>query len=304
MRLSPPTIIVVFVLLLVASLFFFSPSTGLSLIGYNFYIAKDTSPQRKDGVKKPDIHPRAFALFLVSPEGQHRLIAGKNVNTSVPIASVTKLMTARVVKNTVLENHIISIPPTIFSGKGGSGRFRPGMEYRRDDLLRAMLVESNNDAAEAFAGDVGKEIFVSTMNENASSLGLTHTKFVSPSGLDGVLFNTSTAEDIAFLLKDIVLHFPDIARDLGLVESQVCTFGSSSCYSATTTNALLLDSSFPMKIIGGKTGETPRAKKNLALALVAPASGWKLIAVVLGSDDHFADMRKLIEWAQASYIWQ
>lgn len=260
-------------------------------------------PHLKDSTKNLSINPRAFVLVLVDPEGNEEVIAQKDGDAEYPIASVTKLVTALAVENIFSPSEIISIPSDVLEGKGGSGRFQAGDEYRADDLLRALLIESNNDAAEAFARKTGEVKFLDEMNKIAALLGLENSKFVSPSGLDGGDVNLASARDVSRVAKEIFLHHPGIASNLGLAESEVCTANSVSCYTATTTNALLLDPQFPMRIKGGKTGDTPRAGKNLVLAVETPRAGWTLISVVLGSRDHFADTKKVFEWAKESYVW-
>ncbi len=260
-------------------------------------------PRQKNFEKNLSIDPRAFVLLLVDLEGNEEVLAQKDADLPLAIASVTKLVAALAVENIFSPSEIISIPSDILEGKGGSGRFRAGEEYRADDLLRALLIESNNDAAEAFAKKEGEVKFLNEMNKVAVSLGLENSKFVSPSGLDGARVNLASARDVSRVAKEIFLHHPGIASILGLAESEICTADSASCYTATTTNALLLDPLFPMRIKGGKTGDTPRAGKNLALAVEAPAKGWTLISVVLGSRDHFTDTKKVFEWAKESYVW-
>src|SRR3989344_2132402 len=263
----------------------------------------DSRPHPKNSAKNISINPRAFVLVLVDLEGNEEVLAQKDADLPLPIASVTKLVAALAVENIFSQSEIISIPSDILKGKGDSGRFRAGDEYHAGDLLRALLIESNNDAAEAFSHKKGDEEFVGEMNAIAAALGLENSKFVSPSGLDGADVNRSSARDISRVMKEIFLRHAKIASILGLTEFDICSADGSSCYRATTTNALLLDPLFPMRIKGGKTGDTPRAGKNLVLAVEAPTKGWILISVVLGSDDHFADTKKVFEWAKESYIW-
>src|SRR3989338_236897 len=230
-------------------------------------------PRLKDSAKDIFISPRAFVLVLVDPEGNEEALAQKDGDAEYPVASVTKLVTALAVENIFSPSEIISIPGDILKGKGDSGRFRAGDEYHAGDLLRALLIESNNDAAEAFSHKKGDEEFVGEMNAIAASLGLENSKFVSPSGLDGTDVNRSSARDISRVMKEIFLRHVKIASILGLTEFDICSADGSSCYRATTTNALLLDPLFPMRIKGGKTGDTPRAGKNLGAGVRAPDKG-------------------------------
>jgi len=248
------------------------------------------------------VSAEAFLLASIDPAGNEEILFAKNERVPRPIASITKLVTALAAEKLYSDSDVIRISSGVIGGRGDSGRFRLGSRYLAKDLLRALLIESNNDAAEAFMRAKGEEAFLREMNVISSGIGLRQTHFVSPSGLDGKEANMSTAFDIRVILKEFARH-GELLQIMRAPSAEICTVEGSFCYIATTTNALLLDSEFPLKIKGGKTGETPYAKKNLALLLEAPAEGWLLVSVVLGSDDHFGDTKKLIKWALDSYEW-
>lgn len=248
------------------------------------------------------ISAEAFLLLSIDPLGNEEVLLAKNERAPRPIASITKLVTALAAEKFYSGSDIIRISSGVLGNRGDSGRFRLGSRYLAKDLLRALLIESNNDAAEAFMRAKGEDVFLYEMNAIASGIGLRQTHFVSPSGLDGAEANVSTALDIAGVLKEIARH-GELLQIMRASFAEICTVEGQSCYAATTTNALLLDSEFPLKIKGGKTGETPYAKKNLAILVEAPLSGWLLASVVLGSRDHFGDTKELIKWALDSYEW-
>lgn len=117
--------------------------------------------------------------------GSGRVLTGKNTEQELAIASTTKIMTALVAletgnlsdKVTVKQNHL---------KEGSSMYLRAGEVLTLEELLYGLLLPSGNDAAECIADHCsgGVERFVARMNEKAAALGMTHTSFANPSGLD------------------------------------------------------------------------------------------------------------------------
>ncbi len=147
------------------------------------------------------------------------------------------------------------------------------------DLFYPMLVESSNEAAEK----VASKNTVAMMNGFAKEIGLTHTMFFNPSGKDAPGPNFSSAKDIAHLMYE--LYQTEHGKEILMI---------GRAFTPTATNKSLVDPRIPFKIIGGKTGETPKAGQTLTLLVEADNS---LIAlVVLGSKNRFEDMAKLAQW--------
>ncbi len=123
--------------------------------------------------------------FILMDAGSGRVLTGKNTEQELAIASTTKIMTALVAletgnlsdKVTVKQNHL---------KEGSSMYLRAGEVLTLEELLYGLLLPSGNDAAECIADHCGGgvERFVARMNEKAAALGMTHTSFANPSGLD------------------------------------------------------------------------------------------------------------------------
>jgi len=215
----------------------------------------------------------ASAWYLVGEDGA--VLARSNARRERAIASITKLMTAIV----VLERASLSDVVRVSSRAAGVGEstvyLRAGEELTVAALLRAMLVRSANDAAEALALHVGKGStprFVARMNVKARELGLADTNFENPHGLDA-RGNVSSARD-ATLLARYALGVPFIRDALG--RSTVSLPGGRVF---PTTDDLLV--SWPA-LVGGKTGHTRDAGWSQAAA--ASAGGATVYGTVLGSD--------------------
>ncbi len=142
-------------------------------------------------------------VALVMEQGGQRVLYAKNVETVVPIASITKLMTALVVVESGLPlDERIAINAKDKDGiKGTRSRLKPGAELTRGDLLRLALMASENRAAAALtrAYSGGSSAFVAAMNHKAAELGMGRTRFVDGTGLSSG--NVSTAQDLARLVS-------------------------------------------------------------------------------------------------------
>lgn len=257
----------------------------------------------KPSLEFEDLEIRAKAAISVEidEKGRERILFEKNPKESLPIASLTKLMTAFVVfdlKETYDLSQEIRIGKEAINQEGSSkyGDLREGGYLSVESLVYIMLIESSNDAAFALAEPIGQEGFVGIMNLYAKDLGLEDTQFINPTGLEPNSpkepANLSTAEDLAELAKYILEKYPQIFEITSYQSYKVLNpNGSLHHFIPTNTNELLLE--IP-EIVGGKTGWSPEAGGCLLLVLESPRNGY-FINVILGSDDRFGEMRKLIE---------
>ncbi len=138
------------------------------------------------------------AIAVIYDEMGQRPLYSKNADTIVPIASITKLMTAMVVLDARLPlDELISIEPEDRDRlKGSRSRMRSGMMLTRGELLRLALMASENSAAAALARTYpgGTQVVLAMMNAKARELGMASTRFFDPTGLHSE--NVSTAHDL------------------------------------------------------------------------------------------------------------
>ena len=141
------------------------------------------------------------ALILDEQTGE--VLYGKNAGAIVPIASITKLMTAMVVLDANLdpEEHLTVTTDDVDFLRGSSSRLAVGVTLTRDEMLRLALMASENRAASALSRHYpgGREAFVHAMNLKAQLLGLHGTRYADGTGLSST--NVSTAEDLANLVR-------------------------------------------------------------------------------------------------------
>jgi D-alanyl-D-alanine carboxypeptidase (penicillin-binding protein 5/6) len=221
----------------------------------------------------------------------------RDVRTSVPMASTTKIMTAVV----ALESKAPETPMLVTYGaamtEGSTAELREGDTTFLKDLIVCMMVPSGNDAAVAIAENVaGTEFaFVDMMNEKAAALGMTGTHFSNASGLTDEN-NYTTAAD--YLLLTRVAMNNDLFREaVGAPEVTAEINGQERVYN--TTNVLLYD----MEGANGvKTGFTDEA--GYCLVSSARRNNFELYAVVFHSDSEeqrFVDAQTLLEWGFTHY---
>ena len=219
----------------------------------------------------------------------------KDPARTVPIASITKLMTAIVVREQACDFDAVFEVTKEHRRGAGRSRVRVGERLRLEDLLHLSLMASDNCATRTLAANVGlsREDFVARMNERAQELGLQRTRFVEVTGLSSD--NVSTALEVATLLRTA-------AADTVL--SSIMTKRSYNFRSATGT-ALELPNTNRMvydryEIRAGKTGHI--GDSGFCVATWLRNGEQDLIAVVLGAPNsatRFNDVRRIVSRVQS-----
>ena len=228
------------------------------------------------------------------------LIAGKNQNTILPLASLTKLMTALILidlkinfnkKVIITQSEINYTLPYIAQGdKTSQINLKVGDEVTNKDLWNAMLIASSNEAAIALVDNSGltRAQFVKRMNSKAKALGLKNTFFTEPSGIDPN--NTGTAKEMAIIARDA--YSLSTIRLVGISSAyKIKEINSGRSIGVYNRNNSLL----AMKPLGMKVGYLTEAKDNVAIRLVK--SGLDRIIVVLHANNNAsrnAEIKRLI----------
>lgn len=250
----------------------------------------------------PDLELETWSSIsvLVDKQGKERILFQQEIDRKLPIASLTKLMTARVaLKNYALSDEII-ISRRAVQEEGDFGKLKIGEILTVEKLLYPLLMESSNDAAFSLAQDhpdMEMETFVSLMNREAENMRLDSTVFTNPSGLEP---NYSTARDLVKLTKILISEEPLIWKILSLPRINLYQ------EDLVNTNQLLNYEGTAWwrgKIIGGKTGYTEESGGCFLFVVKAPKNRGYLVNVVLGSKDRFNDMEKLLNWLKTAYLW-
>jgi len=253
-------------------------------------------------INELDISAKSAISIFVNPQGKNNILFEKNEDKKLPIASLTKLMTALVVSNIYQESDIIKISKQAVEQEGNEVALKVGETFPINELLHIMLIESSNDAAYALAtpnfGIKGmlERDFVDLMNLYAYyDVGLNPetTHFINSTGLDpeepSEDTNYSNVKDLVKLVKYIIENKPEIFEILSQKENQ------SFRYVLENTNKLLGEVN---GITGGKTGYTDKAGGCLILILEGPSENSYFINIILGSNDRFGEMEQLINWSK------
>ena len=201
----------------------------------------------------------------------------------LPIASLTKLVTAVVARKKLDADERITIGRNVMATYGNTAGFKVGETFKVSDLMYPLLMVSSNDAAEAFALAYDRPKFIKAMNDFVQSIGAYRTYFADASGLSPL--NVSTANDLAIIIDWIRKNDPSII-DITMLKSKTIR-------SHTWTNPTHFLSWSYYK--GGKNGYTTEANRT-GVSLFALGKNKNIyVIVVLGSSNRDADVLKLLE---------
>ena len=234
-----------------------------------------------------------------------KILFGLNPGSKLPIASLTKLMTAVVIIESMNLDNAVTIKNSAIEkskGEGGGSNLYAGEKIKAADLLKLMLIKSSNDAAYAFeehlAGNYGINL-IEKMNEKAKELEMVDTFFTEPAGLDDQN-SFSTGNDLVKLVK-YSFKYGNLYDILKTQKAEIASIDGRLRHQIFNTNELL---GKLFDIIGGKTGFTELSGGSMILVTQAPNPESRLITVVLGSSDRFIDAEKLVKWAENAYLWK
>jgi D-alanyl-D-alanine carboxypeptidase (penicillin-binding protein 5/6) len=241
--------------------------------------------------------PGAQAAIVVDARDGTVMFA-KRADAERSIASTTKLMTALLALERARPSDVFTAPAYHAMSAESRINLRAGERMTVHDLLEALLLESANDAAVALAEGVSgsRDAFVEEMNARAADLGLGHTSYANPIGLDEA-GNYSSARDLASLAR-VLLRRPRFAR---IVDTPVAEL-ESGLRPRVVANRNDLIAAYPW-VSGVKTGYTAEAGNVLVGAANGPG-GARVISVVLGEPTEAArnsETLTLLRWGLARF---
>jgi len=240
-------------------------------------------------VGEPDINAKAAMIYDLKND---RILYDKNLAVELPIASITKIVSALVVlENMDLNDVLVVSPEAVNVTKEGGAELFLKENLTIDNLLRLMLIQSNNDAAYTLA--LGSDFdFVDEMNILAKRLNMINTRFYDPAGFDDRGF--STVSDLINLVEYSLGY--DYLWQITRIKNTTVISEEGIIHNITNTNKLLGQIT---DLIGGKTGYTDVALENMMTLYSHGDSGFAVI--VLGSNQRFLDTQELYNWVLKAY---
>ena len=240
------------------------------------------------------------SAVLVQDVNSGKTILAKNSDQVMPIASITKLMTAMVLLDSGvdMEQRVVVSRQDIDHRKGTRSRLRPGTVLTRSQLLLLALMASENRAAFALARTFpgGTPAFVAAMNAKARALGMEDTHYAGPTGLNPK--NVSSPRDLARLVKaaaDYPLIREYTTRDRARVEAR------GRMLSYHNTNRLVSNRHWDIDL--SKTGYISEAGRCLVMQVKVESR--ELIMVLLdswGKYSRFGDANRIRKWLERSSV--
>lgn len=259
-----------------------------------------TVPLRNWDVPEPVI--QAKAAFVLELERGDVLFA-RDEHMALPIASLTKLMTALVVRDYLRNDEIVSVSKEAVLTEGAAGSLHVGEELSVEKLLYFLLLPSSNDAASALAERLGTAEFVAAMNRKAAALSLRATKFLDPSGLSK---NYASAQDLAAISRE-VWNDPFLRSIAGTAIIDLVSEDGVFQHHLVSSNKLL---GAVEGVVGGKTGYTAEAGQTMVLFIEVPEyrkvytqGPVRIVSVLLNSPDRNAESAELAQWVLDAYTW-
>ncbi len=247
-------------------------------------------------VPVPTVSAKAALVYDVESS---RLLFEKNSQSHVPIASLTKVLTALVAADIFHASDVVTVGKESVKVDDARQDLYAGEHITVGDLIKLMLAASSNDAAyalAAYAKEQGVD-FVAAMNEKSRRLEMTDSQFLDPAGLNDQA--RSTARDLVKLVRATLnqdwLWSPTREKELTLVSQDGMT------HAVKNTDQLL---GIIPDIIGGKTGNTDEALGCMILLVKIPGKDDTIVSIVLGSKTRFDDTKALVDWVRRAYRWE
>ncbi len=238
-------------------------------------------------------------IAMIYDEQEQRPLYSKNADAIVPIASITKLMTAMVLLDAQLplDEAITITAQDVDRYKGTRSRIRTGITLQRGELLKLALMASENRAAAALARTYpgGTAVTVAMMNAKAHNLGMWNTRFHDATGLNSA--NVSSAGDLVKMLMAAQRY--DLIHMYSTASSHIVAKNGSRPLRFGNTNPLVKNASWNIDL--SKTGYISEAGR--CLVMKATIAQRPVIIVLLdswGKSTRVGDANRIKKWMEAS----
>lgn len=244
------------------------------------------------------VEPRISAkAYIVGNVHTDQIYIAHNVSRVLPVASMSKLVTAFVATDVLSSTSTITITKEAILAPPDSSNLNADEEFELQEILLPLLMNSSNVAAESIASTTENRVkFMELMSSYAWEVGMPDAYFADPSGVSPQ--NVASARGLFALAKYLVNSREDILKITRIASSQTATTTLHGSHIYTSTHPFVKDERF----IGGKTGRTPEAGETMMTIL--NIDGETIVCIVLGSkygyrekDTRilFADVEKILD---------
>lgn len=258
------------------------------------------------GVKATGIEPNVRANSAAAIDiDNHQILLAYNENELLPMASLTKIMTAIVaLENLPNLDAVVTVSRQAALVEGSKMHIWIDEKITLRDLLYGLILKSGNDAAvaiEEYYDNIKmpqEKSFIEKMNDKAKALGLKNTQFFDSAG---IAENKSTALELSIIM-DYALRNKTFTQIASTVQYNTKALNGSLEHNMTTTNRVLRTRT---DTIAGKTGYSEAANYNFINAFRSPQNH-RVVVVVLGAENHdsrFDECNKIIDWVYGAYRW-
>ena len=242
-----------------------------------------------------------------------RVLYEKNGHEQMAMASTTKIMTLIVTLENANLDDTVTVSSYAASMPDVQLNIREGENYRLNDLVYSLMLESHNDSAVAIAEHVGGSVkaFAALMNKKADEIGCENTYYITPNGLDatdGDKFHSTTARDLALVMSYCIKESPQKEKFLEITRTPSHSFSDLSgkrSFSCTNHNAFL---GMMTGALSGKTGFTNKAGYCYVGALERDGKTFVVALLACGWPNHktykWSDTRTLMEFGITNYDYR
>jgi D-alanyl-D-alanine carboxypeptidase len=268
------------------------------------HAAVATVPARR---KHPEPKVQAKALCCLDCSSD-KMILAKNISEPLPIASITKLLTAMIAVDGMSLDQVVEVPADIMDVPPHKVGLRPGDLLTVKDLLYGLLMESGNDCAEALARAYpkgGRHGFISAMNRRVGLLGASTATIYTPSGLDMKITlgrkdgrtleatkpNVASVKDVAIIAR-AAFNYPLISEISSTRAHSIVTRNETPRTYRLASTIKLLNRNLP--VAGAKTGFTNLAGR--CIVALFKDHHKETMVVVLNSPRHFKAAENIYRW--------
>lgn len=278
--------------LMMTAAFLFNPAAANT-------VAPATAPAQITAPAAIPLSEISATAYIVQDAQSGQVLAGKNLDTQIEPASLTKLMTAYLAfkaldNGTLKPDQMLTVSDKGWKAEGSRMFLDPKKPASVSDLIKGLIVQSGNDAAITLAEAIGgsEEGFAAMMNTEAKRLGMKNTFYTNSTGLPGEGHLTSV-NDLVILAGAIIRDFPKYYPIYAMK-----SFKYNNIEQPNRNLLLYRDAS----VDGLKTGHTSSAGYNLVAS--SKRNGRRVISVVVGTESTEArasESSKLLNWALQAY---